>query len=82
MKISELRDLSKDVLLGALGLQSKLSAADWVAPCVGIFAAGLLLGAGLGLLFAPKSGVELRGEIADRISAGTEKATVRIEAPA
>ena len=37
---------------------------------------------GLGLLFAPKSGAQLRGELAERISAGEEKATARIEAPA
>lgn len=40
--------------------------ANEVLPALAIFGAGLVVGAGLGLLFAPKAGRELRNEIADR----------------
>ena len=78
MRLSDIRELNRDDLLDALGLQPKQSATDWVAPGLGLFAVGLFLGAGLGLLFAPKSGAELRSNLADRISTG-EKAGVRVE---
>lgn len=44
-----------------------------VLPALGVFGAGLLVGAGLGLLLAPKSGRELRGEIADTASNAMDK---------
>lgn len=49
--------------LAALGLQSRRSAADYILPSIGLFSVGLLVGAGLGLLLAPKRGQELRGEL-------------------
>jgi len=36
-------------------------------PALGIFGTGMLLGAGLAILFAPKSGTEIRRDIADRM---------------
>lgn len=36
-------------------------------PSLALFGAGLLVGAGLALLFAPKSGEDLRGEIGERL---------------
>lgn len=35
-------------------------------PALGIFSTGLLLGAGLALLFAPRPGAEVRHDIADK----------------
>ena len=54
-------------LLGELGLQKRRSAADYILPAVGVFAAGAIVGGILGLLFAPSSGRELRGQINDRL---------------
>ena len=42
---------------------------------VGIFAAGLLAGAGLAMLFAPKAGAELRQEIGARVGGLRDKIT-------
>lgn len=39
-----------------------------IGVAFGIFGAGLLLGAGLALLFAPKAGSELRQDLASRMS--------------
>jgi hypothetical protein len=56
------RDYS-DAALAAVGLQPRRTATDYLLPVVGIFGVGLLVGAGLGLMLAPKRGVELRGDI-------------------
>lgn len=61
-----LRDMTKDDLLHMIGLESRRSQTEVLLPMVGVFSAGLLLGAGLGLLLAPKSGAEIRGDIASR----------------
>ena len=56
------RDYS-DAALAAVGLQPRRTATDYLLPVVGIFGVGLLVGAGLGLMLAPKRGSELRGDI-------------------
>jgi hypothetical protein len=58
---------TKDELLKALGLETRKAAADYVLPVLGVFGAGLIVGAGLGILFAPKTGHEIRSEIGDRM---------------
>lgn len=60
--------MTRDELLAHMGLQRRAGAAEYVLPALGVFGAGLLVGAGLGLLFAPKPGNELRhalGETAE-----------------
>lgn len=47
-------------MLDRIGLQAKHSPQDDLLPALGIFAAGLAVGATLGLLFAPKPGTEIR----------------------
>ena len=49
--------------LAAIGLQPRRSAADYILPALGLFSVGVLVGAGLGLLLAPKRGQELRGDL-------------------
>jgi hypothetical protein len=60
------RDYS-DAALAAVGLQPRRSAGDYILPVIGIFGVGVLVGAGLGLMFAPKRGAELRGDIGRRV---------------
>jgi hypothetical protein len=60
-------DRSVDRLLDRMGLQYKQSAQDVVLPALGIFAAGLAVGATLGLLFAPKPGAEVRQGVRRRL---------------
>lgn len=57
---------SKDDLANSMGYQKAAPATDMFAA-FSIFGAGLLLGAGLALLFAPKSGTELRSDIANKM---------------
>lgn len=58
--IKELRNIDKDDILAALGLQTKRSGAELLLPVLGLFSAGILVGVGIGMLAAPKSGRELR----------------------
>lgn len=56
-------NVSRDELIQQLGLDRQYSGMDLMLPALGIFGAGVLVGAGLGLLLAPKSGQELRQDI-------------------
>ncbi len=61
---------TKDDVLEYLGLQTRKSTMDYALPALGIFAGGVLFGAALGLLLAPKPGSELREELARRAHIG------------
>jgi len=63
-----LKDFSKEDVLNAMGLASRKHAGDYVLPALGIFGAGMLVGAGLGLLFAPKPGREIRHDIGEKVN--------------
>ena len=72
MKLQDLKNLDKDELLGLLGLETKSSVASEVASTLGTFAIGLLVGAGVALLLAPKDGRALRQDIRTKIQRGKE----------
>jgi hypothetical protein len=67
MTTKDLTDITTDDVLAALGLQSRRTVGDYMLPALGIFGVGLLVGAGIGLLFAPKPGADLRHQIGSRI---------------
>ena len=62
-----LQDIDKDDVLEALGLEERTSPWASTFGTIGIFALGCLVGAGIGLAFAPKSGEEFRTELGDRM---------------
>lgn len=66
MTINDLRDLSKDDLLSALGVTGKPSTSERLLGTLSIFGVGLLVGAGAALLLAPKSGDALRADLRER----------------
>jgi hypothetical protein len=57
---------SSEEIIRALGLHARRSHGSEIVPSVALFGAGLLVGAGLALLFAPSSGRELREELSER----------------
>lgn len=67
MNVRALKDLDKDEILSMLGLQSKETTSDWVVNSLGPFGVGLLIGAGLALLLAPKAGSELREDLREKL---------------
>ena len=67
MNLKDIRNLDKDEILGLLGLEKKPSTAAWLPGALGTFGVGLLVGAGIALLLAPKPGYELRQEIRARL---------------
>ncbi len=72
MKLSDLGTLDKDDLLSALGLVDKPPASGRLLGSLGIFAVGLLVGAGAALLLAPTSGQTLREGLAERVRQARE----------
>jgi hypothetical protein len=64
---------SADDIIRALGLRTQRHSD--VVPSVALFGAGLLVGAGLALLFAPTTGRELREELSERAGNLRDRAT-------
>ena len=62
---------STDELLRAIGLQRTRS--NDLLGGVAVFGAGMLVGAGLALLFAPSSGAEMREQLGTRLEDAKEK---------
>ena len=67
---------SAEEILRALGLQSQPTN-NGVVPSLVLFGAGLLVGAGLAVLFAPTSGRELREELSQRLDELRDKVAPR-----
>ena len=67
MKISDISDLTKEDVLASLGLAFKPSLSQRTLGALGTFGLGALVGAGVALLLAPRTGQELRGDLGRRI---------------
>ena len=60
MKLQDITNMDKDDVLGMLGLEARRSHGSRMMTTLGTFGIGLLVGAGVALLLAPKPGSELR----------------------
>jgi gas vesicle protein len=65
-----LPNINKDDILEALGLESR---GGWIGTAAAAFGIGLAVGAAAALLLAPKSGSELREELANRVNRARER---------
>ena len=63
MKLHDMKNMDKDDFLGLIGLQTKDSVANQLLGTLATFGIGLLVGAGVALLLAPKAGRELRHDL-------------------
>jgi len=63
MAISDLKNLSKDDILDALGLETKHTMGDHLLSGLLMFGVGVAVGVGIGMLLAPKAGSELRDDL-------------------
>jgi hypothetical protein len=72
MNFDQIKSLDKDDLLNLLGLETRRTTTDFIFPVVAIFGVGLLVGAGVGMLIAPRPGKELRADLAGRLQRAPE----------
>ena len=81
MKIEDiLRALpSKEDIASAVGLEARSSSTGDMLTAFTIFGTGMILGAALALLFAPKAGHEIRHDIAEKV--GEIGGHLRTQAP-
>ena len=63
----------REDILAAIGLEPKRSTTQVVVPAIGFFAVGILAGVGLGMLFAPKPGYELREDLTEQMKGAMKK---------
>jgi hypothetical protein len=71
VSLKDLKKLDEDDvkahLLEMLGLESERSTGSWLFGTLTAFGIGMLVGAGVGLMLAPKSGSGLREDLRDRL---------------
>jgi hypothetical protein len=75
MKLESLRDLSKDDILGALGLSTLPTPMEKWGGTLAWFGAGLAVGAVVALAFAPKTGRDLRHDMRNKFRSARNKAS-------
>lgn len=68
----DLKKMDKDDLLNLIGLETRRGPSDWLLPTLGAFSVGMLVGAGIGLMLAPKPGNELLSDIRNRLPRGQD----------
>ncbi len=73
---------SKEDIASAVGLEARSSATGDMLTAFGIFGTGMILGAGLALLFAPKAGHEIRHDIAEKVGEIGEQLHAQVPQPA
>ena len=69
MNWKDLKKMNKGKLMDMVGMRQS-STPDWLLPGIAFFGAGLVIGAGIGLMLAPKSGQELREDLRARMQRG------------
>ncbi len=66
MRWKDLKKLDRDDVLHRLGLEEHTPTSDFLTG-LGLFAVGMLVGAGLGIMFAPKPGAEMRNQLSETL---------------
>jgi hypothetical protein len=74
LRWKDFRSIDKDDILERFGLEERTPVGDFFSG-LGLFAVGVLVGAGLGILFAPKPGVETRSRVTEAIRSRNQRAT-------
>jgi len=70
---------NRDALIEALGLRRDTTTVSDSASMLMIFAAGALFGTALALLFAPRSGEDLRADLREKVSDLRRRAASEVE---
>lgn len=77
MKLQDIKDMDKNDFLGVLGLETKHTFTNQLLGTLGTFGIGLLVGAGVALLLAPKAGNELRQDLRKKLHCGCKDDATR-----
>jgi hypothetical protein len=64
--VKKLRNVDRYDLLHRIGLAEHTPKSDFFSG-LGLFAVGVLVGAGLGVLFAPRPGAEIRTQVTEKM---------------
>lgn len=80
--LKRLADVDKDDLLDLIGLEERRTSTDKLVPALALFGAGVLVGVGLGLMLAPKTGRELRQDVKQKLHKGAAATATNGEAVA
>lgn len=64
MNFKDLKNMDKNAVLETLGFETH---AIELLPAIGLVGVGLLVGVGIGMLFAPKAGYELRDDVRTKV---------------
>ncbi|MFL5318590.1 MAG: YtxH domain-containing protein [Myxococcaceae bacterium] len=70
--LKKFKNVDKDDLLKLIGVEERRSGSEIFFTSLGLFTAGVLVGAGAALLLAPKSGTELRKDLQGKLQKGSE----------
>ena len=81
MGANEMRNLYKDRLFERLGVREVESTGAVLGRVLGFVVLGAIVGAGVSLLLAPKSGRELREDLASRLRTGRNEGSDLEEIP-
>ena len=73
---------SKEDIASAIGLEARASTTGEMLTAFGILGTGMILGAGLALLFAPKAGHEIRHDIAEKVGEIGDHLRAQVPPPA
>ncbi len=76
------QDLDRERMLEMIGLERRRNAAQRVLPIVALFGVGIVVGVGVGMMVAPRTGRELRQELKGRFQQQLPKAAEMIQAAA
>lgn len=68
------QDLDRERVLEMIGMERRRSTAERVVPVFALLGAGVLLGVGVGMMFAPRTGRQLRNDLKDKLERGVPKA--------
>jgi hypothetical protein len=76
--VKKLRKFDRGDVLERLGLEERTPVSDFFTG-LGLLAVGVAVGAGLGVLFAPRTGAEMRGRLSETIRKRAPRATQEFE---
>ena len=76
------RDLDRERMLEMVGLERRRSVAARVWPVFALFGTGILVGVGVGMMVAPRTGRELREDLKGRFQQQLPRAAEMMHAAA